>query len=345
VLKFIRKKWWLLIIILITLGVGGFIYLRRQNPTLSNNGGKETTYVVRPVSLKSALNLSGNVDADKKVTLQFQTSGRLAWIGVKEGDWVEQWQTIATLDQRKLKKDLEKELNDFMTSRWDYDQLKDDYEGQETDAWNKYLTDEITRIEEKSQFDLNKAIIDVELSNLSIELSNIFTPIAGIVVQVDQPIAGVNITPATARFEIVNPDTLYVRSIIDQQDIVKLRKNQRAKIIFDPFPNKTYYGQVYYQSFAPEEGEESSYIVKISFPASLATKLRLGMGAEVLITTAKKTNVLAVPLIAVSQTGKKSYVTVLNNNKRKQRQVVVGIETNDMIEIKKGLKRDEIIIY
>lgn len=345
VLKKFRKKliWFVVILVIVSLIIGS--YVQNKSKVYSANGKEAQTYVVKPASLKSELSLSGNVAAEEQVVLQFQSSGKLVWVGVQEGDRVKKWQALASLDQRALQKTLEKELYDFMDARWDHDQLKDDNKSQSTDAWNIYLTNELTRIAQQSQFGLNKAIIDVEIAQLSIELATLVSPIEGVVTKVDQPYAGVNITPATARFEIVNPNTLYLKTTVDQQDVVKLRRNQRAMIVFDSYPAKTYFGSIYYQSFTPDVGEENSYLVKISVPKHLSNKLRLGMGAEITITTAKKTNVLVVPFIAVDEDTKSSFVYVLKNNKKSKRKVVTGIESNDMVEIKSGLKKGEVVIY
>lgn len=48
----------------------------------------ELTYKVKRQTLSESLTFSGSVDAQEKATLRFQTSGRLAWVGVTEGDVV-----------------------------------------------------------------------------------------------------------------------------------------------------------------------------------------------------------------------------------------------------------------
>lgn len=322
-----------------------FIIYKQGRLVFSNKKNKQQTYTVVATNLENYITLSGTVDAEEKSTLQFQTSGLLAWVGVKEGDRVNKWQAIASLDQRELKKTLEKRLNDYLSSRWDYEQTKEDYKSKYTGSGNTYLTDEITRIAEKSQFGLNKAVLDVEIANLTLELSTIVSPIEGIVTNIDQPVAGVNITPATARFEIVNPDTLYLSAIVDQQDVVKLKNNMQTKIVFDSYPNQTYQGKIYYISFAPAPGEEGSYIVKTTLPKSILPKLRLGMGAEINILVTSKKNVLAIPFSAISEEKNKSYVFVLENGRRVKKEVVLGVEGEDLIEVKRGLQEGQVVVY
>jgi len=304
------------------------------------------SFTVKKTTVRSTLDLSGKVEAEEKATLQFQTSGRLSWIGVKEGDRVSKWQTLATLDQRELRKALDKKLKDFLLTREDFDQTKDDNRGQETSDKNTYLTDEISRIVRASQYGLDKAVLDVELANLTLEVSALFSPIEGIVTHIDQKIANTNITPATARIEVVNPDTLYLEATVDQQDVVKLTPSLRAEIIFDAYPNQSYWGELYYISFAPSSTEEGSYEIKFSLPQSVLAKLRLGMAAEISLVTTEVEDVLAVPFLAITEENGKSVVSVLGpQGELKKRSVTVGIESDELVEIKKGLALNEVVVY
>ncbi len=339
------KRSYLLVLFLILVGAA-FLFFSRRTPANVQSQGKESgLYEVVPTSLKSVLALSGTVDAEEKATLQFQISGKLIWVGVKEGDSVTQGQTIARLDDRDVRTALDKKAEDFLTKRWEHDQLRDTYKDRYTGTGNTYLTDEITRIMELSQFGLDKAVIDYELARLNMDLCHLDSPINGTVVHIDQPYAGINITPATARFEIVNPATIYLKMLVDQQDIVKLESGNTAKIVFDSFPDTVYEGRLYYMAYAPESVSENAYVVKVTIPGNVTEKLRLGMGAEVSIVTDKKTNVLAIPFTAISESGKKTYVTVVKNNRRIQREVVLGIESDDLVEVKKGLHPGEVVVY
>ena len=77
-------------------------------------------YTVEKGPLQVVLSSSGTVMAENKADLTFQTGGRLSWVGVKKGDRVRKWQGIASLDQRTVQKNLEKELNDYLKTRWDF---------------------------------------------------------------------------------------------------------------------------------------------------------------------------------------------------------------------------------
>lgn len=106
----------------------------------------QTVKVIRG-DLEKDLTLAGKVDAGSYALLQFQTSGRLSWVGVKEGDEVKKWQAIASLDKQDLEKQLKKIMNDYLTNRWNFEDTQDQYR---TTKENFLLTDEIKMSEAKN---------------------------------------------------------------------------------------------------------------------------------------------------------------------------------------------------
>ena len=98
----------------------------------------------------------------------------------QKGDRVRKWQGIASLDQRTVQKNLEKELNDYLKTRWDFQGNRETY-NVTTDNLDRYtLTPAVRRLLEKSQFDLNNSVLDVELQAVVKEFSSIVSPFSGI---------------------------------------------------------------------------------------------------------------------------------------------------------------------
>ncbi len=222
---------------------------------------------------------AGQVDAYKKVDLKFATSGKLTWVGVEEGDYVQKGQAIASLDKRELKKRFQKEMNDYLNERWDFEQTQDDYQDEKDQL---LITDEIKRILEKAQFDLNNAVLDVEINRLSIEYATLYSPIDGIVTQVDQPTANVHITPATAVFSVVNPNSLYFSAEVDEEEISQIKPGDKGKIVLDAYPDQEFNTEVVDISFTPVSGKTNpTYLVKTTLPKNQDLQFRLGMDGEI----------------------------------------------------------------
>lgn len=337
-INFLKKRWYFVVILLL-IGVIIFSTNRKQIKT------EDDAYVIKKQNLKEVLTLSGEIDAEEKATLKFQTSGRLVWVGVKEGDYVKKYQTIASLDQRDIKNRLEKYLRVYSIQRSNFDQTKDDY-------WNKqYDLNEATRVKaqrilEQNQYNLESAVLDVEYQNLALENANLWTPIEGIVTHIDVPVAGVNITPAGATFEVVNPKTLYFSSTIEQADVVKIKEGMVGKLSLDSFENFSDQVKVSYISFSPKQGETGTvYQVKLELTdKTKKMPLRLGMTGDVEFVVKEKNNVISLPSRFIKNDKKGAYVYIKENNKKVKKYIVEGEEIDGKIEVVDGLNEGDIVV-
>ena len=294
---------------------------------------------VKREAIRQTVNASGKIESQNQVELKFQTSGYLSWVGVKEGNQVNKWQAIASLDQRELQKTLEKTLRDYSKERNDFE------EDLQVTYRDKTLTDTIKRLLEKNQWDLDKTVLDAELKDIALKYSTLISPIAGVVTHIDTPIAGVNITPAAAVFTIADPLKLNFVAEIDEIDIGKLMLDQPAELVLDAFPGETFPLTVNWLDFSSslDSSGATVYLVKFNL-LNPAAKLRLGMNGEITINVAEKTDVLTVPSSSVTQLKDSSNVQVVINNRVEDRQVNTGIESEDSIEITSGLNEGETVI-
>lgn len=339
-LKFLKKRWYFVLGVIIIIFA---VFIRNQ----SSNSGKEKkpdTYKIKKVTLEKTLSLSGEIDAEEKAVLKFQTSGRLAWVGVKEGDYVQKYQTIASLDQRDLKNRLTKYLNTYVKQRNTFEETKDDYWNQQY-ALSEALRNEVKRILENNQQDLDNAVLDVEYQNLTLEYANLWTPIEGVVTRVDTPYAGVNITPAGAEFEVVNPKSIYLSVTAEQLDVILLKTGMEGKIIFDAYPEKIFTGIINYISFAPKTGETGTvYQVKLTLDKEAEKlPLKLRMTGDVEFVLSKKRNILAVPIKFIKKDLKGDYLMRERKGKKEKVRIERGDEFDDKIEIKNGLEVGDIV--
>lgn len=332
--------------VIFALVVGTIIYWTYSRSASAQPGGiasKENLYTVEKKKLRETLTISGEINAEERVSMTFPTGGRLYWVGVKEGDYVQKYQGIASLDQRDLEKRLQSSLNSFMISRWDFDQTKsDNKDAQYTDG---DLGDEMKRIVDKAQFGLNNAIITVELQALAKEYAYLYTPIEGIVTKVGAPYAGVTIS-ATTSFDVVNPNTVYFSATADQTEIPKLRVGQVADITVDPYPDEKVTATISALAFTPRADDTgTSYEVKLVFPQSTnVLKYRLGMTGDVEFVTKEKTSVFAVPTTFVLTEAGKKYVFIMQDNKKIKTEVKTGDEGDTEIEIVRGVQAGDVLV-
>ncbi len=295
-------------------------------------------------NIESVLALSGFIDASSKATLQFQTSGQLAWVGVKVGDRVKKYQAIASLDKTQLKKSLQDQFLTYKSGLSTFNDTQDTYKTQKE---NSTLTEAMKRILERSQNTLEGNVIDYELAELTLKYATITSPINGIVTDVSPALPGTNIVFTTTTYTIVDPTSIYFSSEIDQEDVYKVKNEMDANVTLDSFATENISSKISFISFNPLTSSSSTvYEIRFSLPVDNSNlKYRLGMTGNVNIPLAKAENVLTVPLDAINEKNNQKYVEVLVNKQIEKKNVETGIESDIDIEIKSGLNEyDQVII-
>lgn len=152
-----------LAVVILGLGLLGSIGLYGWKQLQANQSSEQPTYETAKVT-KGNVSVSLNLDGKTVIArrdLSFEIGGTVRGVNVNEGDIVKPWQTLAYLDTREAQKNLELALRDYSKDRNDFEEMiQATYPGVP-------LTDTIKRILEKNQWDLEKAVLDVELKDLA----------------------------------------------------------------------------------------------------------------------------------------------------------------------------------
>ncbi len=331
-----------LIIVGIVVLVIGIIFIARKSSAATGAKEIKTARVIQGTFTKN-IQSSGKTKAKKSAELKFQTSGRLAWVGVKEGDTVSAGQAIAGLDSREVYKTLEKSLRDYSAQRntfeqtWrvTYNEVQDP-----TTAPN----DTVRRILEKNQWDLEKAVLDVELKHLALEYATLITPIAGIVVHIDTPVAGVNVTPAGSVFEIVDPDSLIFDVSVDEIDVGSLTLGQKATISLDAFPSASFSGSLAYIAFASKTSAGGATIFPVEVVFDAPQKLRIGLNGDVTIESAHIDDAVLVLTEAIREDDGGKYVYRKIKNNYTKAPVTIGLQNDTYTVVLSGLSPGEEVV-
>lgn len=328
---FLKKKKILAILLVIALiGIGFLVRNRNSSP-------QEST-IVKSGNLKEELVLSGEISATEKTNLFFPVSGKISWIGVEEGDEISKNQSLATLDQSSVVKNLQSSLLDYSKERNNFEQTKED-NGNATPENAANL--EIKRILENNQYDLDKAVLAVELKDIAKRDSVIVSPFKGIVASKSNYYVGNNIAFGTALFEIVNPDTVYFSVSADQTEVVSLDIGEECEISLDAFEGKKISGKIESISFTPDENESGTvYRVKVSVTGDIPS-FRIGMTGDATFIVREKENALYVSSKFIKSDENGSYVLVGEN--KEKRYIKTGLETEEDIEITEGINEGDVV--
>ncbi len=332
----IKKRWKLSLGIVLIIALG--IFFTAHSKASSVVALKFAHPITQNIT--KTLDVSGHIDAKEKVRLRFIAGGKLTYIGAKEGDQIKKWQTIATVDKATLEKQLDQDLNDYMKERWDFEEVQDANKNQALSLTERRSAD-------KDQWDLENTVLDVEIRDIAIKNSALYSPIEGILTVASTSVAGMQIL-ATDYFEIVNPKTLTFRAAVDESDISLVKLGQKATLILDALSENELSTQVSYISYTSTETSGGTAFI-VEFPLTetkVSQLLRIGMNGDIKILLEEKQNVLTIPSIALIQRDDTTYVNVkTGENQSEEREVTVGLETDELVEILSGLSEsDEVVI-
>jgi RND family efflux transporter MFP subunit len=318
------------IVVLILLLIIGFIFFpRTPKPIL-------TQTVSRGDVLKT-VSVTGEISANKFVNLSFQTGGTLTYLGVKTGDTVKAYQTIANLDQRTVQKNLQIALANYAEQRNTFDATEQTYGDAKSQNAN---SDQMRRILEDNQYDLNKAVDSVELQDLVRQQSILYTPIAGIVTRADAVASGINITPATV-FTVTDPNSLNFSMDVDEADIGNVKIGQNVNISLDAFPDTTLHLKVTGIDFVSHQTSSggTAFTVKTSLPYNGGYRVGINGNADIIIDM--RQNVLNISLSSVMDDN-----TVYLKTKGGyyiKRKITLGLQSDTQGEVTSGLSEGDII--
>lgn len=236
------------------------MFLLRPKPA----PGIETTTIAHH-DITQSVSVSGSVVAKTTANLSFPISGTISWVGVKQGDTITQGQTIATLDQRTVLKNLQNALINYNLQRNTYDQTIVNNNGI-SDPQNA-LNDNMRRILQNNQDNLDLAVNSVELQDLARQQSILSSPITGIVTRADATTPGVTAVPTTI-FSVVDPTSVVFSMDVDEADIGKIALDQPVQLTLDAYPDRAMTYHVNFIDFVSHKTENggNAFAVEVHFP-------------------------------------------------------------------------------
>jgi len=327
---FSQKKILLILVLLALICLAYFVFIKVF--ATKNQESLETAKVVK-TDLRIAFSIDGKLLIDSYEP-GFSLGGSVSQIYVAEGDMVNKGQWLASLDVAEAQKSLQKVLRDYSIERNDFD------EANLVTYPDGFLTDTIKRILEKNQWNLEKAVLDVELKDIALKQSKLVAPVSGMVallnIKVGSAVSTQNQTPAAI---IVVPDSLKFEAYAEEDDVLKIEDGQTTQIVLDSY-DTTFPAKLTFVSplSTVDVNGISSYkvVAEIKNPENI--KLIDGMEGSLYFVTKEITDVLSIPNKAVFRENNQSYVNLLMTDGSIQKnQIETGFTDGKSVEIKKGL--------
>jgi len=189
------------------------------------------------------------------------------------------------------------------------------------------------------------ALAEVALEEAKARLAEaqIIAPFAGTVTAIEVR-EGENVGALVPLITLSDLTTLEIVAQIDEIDVAEVAVGQKVQIRLDAFPGEELAGTITRVApAATTERGSTIYQAVVRFERT-DLPLRLGMGANLRITTLEKADVLLVPNRAIQPIGRKRVVRVLEGGNVREVEVVTGLSNESETEIVEGLREGEVVL-
>jgi len=298
-----------------------------------------TQKVVRR-DLVATISASGAVEGKNQASLHFQTPGKLAWVGVSQGDEVKKWQTLAGLDAVQLNANFQIARSNLRAAEATLDRVYDSVKGHDEDE--SFAQREIRTNAEVAKNNAYDAVLSAQNA---LENANLIAPFSGTVVSIsDNFTPGANVT-LTDTIVIADVSEFKFTAQVDEVDFGKIKLGQKARIFLDAFPDETFEGTVSYISKAGARTATGGVAipVEIQFDPK-GYHMAVGLSGDVEFVLDQKENALVIPKNYLKQKDGASVVYVFEDGKKIEKKVSVGLTTLTEVEITEGLEEGQMIV-
>ncbi|MBS4052080.1 MAG: efflux RND transporter periplasmic adaptor subunit [Methylomonas sp.] len=313
---------------------------QEKTPTASANAPTVLVSHPQPHSFNTALQLTGTARPNQTVKLYAMTSGFLQTLHGDIGDFVQQGQTLAVLDNPELHSSKARLGAELQGKKSIYTRLNDIYQK------TPQLTT-ITDVEKaRAEYQSLKAQLDGVLSQIG--FLTVKAPFAGVITRryADRGAliqSGMSATDAQPLFELQDLRTIRVQVDVPETNVALIDKQSQADISFPELPEAHYAAAISRLAYGLNETTKTMK-VEIDLP-NPELKLRSGLYAKVEVQNSQRKTVLAVPNEAIGNIKGQAFIYVVNNGIVKKVAVTTGLRDEHATELlKPSLKATDTII-
>src|SRR6185503_6756435 len=169
-------------------------------------------------------------------------------------------------------------------------------------------------------------------------------PIDGVVTERAANV-GLNVDGATKLFTIVDLSTVWVVADVYERDFSRVRVGSEAAITTPAYPGTTLRGRV---SYIDPQVTAATRTAKVRIEvANTRGDLRLGMYADVAISTGEATVKAMIPRASIQQVGNRSVVYLADPQRPGrfvERAVMLGVSSGKQVEVVSGLQSGDVVV-
>ena len=288
---------------------------------------------VEYLEYKIPVRATGMLSTSSQMKLSFKSGGLVSKVHVKEGESVEEGETLAVLDLSEIGAHVKQAQIGFEKANRDLLRARNLY------------NDSVATLEQyqnaRSAYEFARS--QKQIADFNLRHSQIKAPLDGkiqkLLVETNEMIA----PGYPAILFASTQDEWVVRVSLTDKDIVKLALGDSALVTMDAFPGEKLKAKVT-ELGALADPLTATYLAELMLEKTLP-QYRTGFIARADIYPSVMLEALEVPLMALlDASDHAAYVYVYENGKALKRRVRTGLITNDAVVIIEGLEEGEMVI-
>jgi len=361
------RKW--LIAVFLAAAIGAGIAYRSLNAPVAVE--TVTVSMAYPSQAYTLLNAAGYVVAQRKAAVASKATGRLEWLGVREGSRVKENEVVARLESRDVGATMQQAAASIKVAQANLEQGQAELNEAERsfnrsrDLLAKNFVSQaahdtaVSRYEKaKSAITGYRASIAVAQANyraaqVAVEQTLIRAPFEGVVLTKNANVGDV-ITPFSSALgsqaavvTMADMSTLEVEADVSESNLEKIKIDQPCEIQLDALPGVRFRGQLV-RMVPTVDRAKATVMAKIRF-TELDPRVLPEMSAKVSFLSqetpeAERTARTVLQPAAIVQRDGKDVVFAVKGDKVAQAPVATGAKIGEMVEVKSGVAAGDRVV-
>jgi RND family efflux transporter MFP subunit len=328
------------------------------SPPVQEDVSQEAAEGVAPVKvtevkrqeISEKLYTTGLIEAREQMVISPEVGGKIAKINVEEGERVQKGEIVAEMDTRAARLQLKQAEAGLAVAQANNNDAQRNMERmerlREENAVSEQQYEKIKLAFESAQAQLKQAQAALDLAEHNLDVSIMKAPFNGVVASknaevgdIINPMMGGGLTTAGGVLTLVDFSSVKIHINVSYEDVVRIKKGQKAYLTVKTFPNKIFPGQVTVVNMAADPMSKKFEVeVQVRNNELL---LRPNVFGEVMLEVSTHEDALVIPQNAVVE-GR--FVFTVEEGKAVKKEIQIGLQNTTLLEVLQGLQEGELVI-
>jgi RND family efflux transporter MFP subunit len=317
-----------------------FAFFRKKEPN-------PATLTIKTTVFQRQISVAGTVLAANNANLSFGQTGIISGVNVVPGEFVRAGTVLASLENNDLQANVYQRIALLQAQESNLQIVKQG--GRQlllntTNISNFSTGNNNSAAVSAQNSEVDAAAADVLNAEAQLAKTRLIAPFDGIVGRVDATV-GESASPGTTEVTMQSPQPFQIESYVPELDIANVAVGDPATVTLDTYGSDVYF-TAKVLSIDPGEtirNNATTYKVKLQFSNS-DPRLKSGMTANVLVTTAQRPNEIVIPFGAVYDRAGQNYAKVKVGKEIVEKEIKIGDSYSGQVEVISGLKTGDQLV-